>query len=269
MKNNIALVSIIVSTYNRPDMLRSVLLALGKQTSKNFEVIIADDGSDEQTKILIDSIKTKLDYNITHVWQPHDGFRAAAIRNKSVLVAKGEYLVFLDSDCIPLTSFITRHLELAQAGYFTSGNRVLLSQSFTKQILQDFIPIYQWNMWQWILAFCTKKINRFTSLFYLKTLYPRYKYCHKWQGAKTCNLAVWKQDFLVINGFDESYVGWGYEDSDLIVRLMHNKILRKDGRFAISVMHLWHPENCRDNALINYNKFQNLLKKDVTARPIF
>lgn len=244
-------------------MLRLVLLALAEQIVKNFEVIIADDGSDEKTKILIDSIKDKLGYQVTHVWQSHDGFRVAAIRNKSVLAAKGEYLIFLDGDCIPLISFVGRHQELAQTGYFVSGNRALLSQNFTNQILQDSIPVYQWSIWQWILAFCAKKINRFLSLIYIKESYPRYKYCYEWQGAKTCNLSMWKQDFLAINGFDESYVGWGYEDSDLVVRLIRSKILRKDGRFAISVLHLWHIDNCRDNEAINYNKFQNLLKKDL------
>lgn len=241
-------------------MLHQVLLSLNKQTSKNFEVIIADDGSDEQTKILIDSIKTQVDYPITYVWHPDDGYRLAMIRNKSAAVAKGEYIIFLDGDCIPLTSFIDRHQKLAQTGYFVAGNRVLLSQSFTKQVLQNSISIYQWTLWQWFWAFCTKKTNRFLSLMYLKNLYPRYKCCYKWQGARGCSLAMWKQDFLAINGFDESYVGWGYEDSDLVVRLMRNKILRKDGRFAITVLHLWHPENCRANESINYDKFQNLLK---------
>ena len=260
--NNITLVSIIVSTYNQPEMLRLVLYALAKQTVKNFEVIIADDGSDESTRELINTVKTQVNYQITHVWQVHDGFRAALIRNKSAALAKGEYLIFLDGDCVPPISFVGRHQELAQRGYLVAGNRALLSQSFTEQVIKRNIPICQWRLWQWLLAFCGKKVNRFLAMIYLKQLYPRYSCCHKWQGAKTCNLAIWRQDFIAVNGFDESYQGWGYEDSDLVVRLMRHGVLRKDGRFATAVLHLWHPENCRDNEVVNYNKLQKLLAEN-------
>lgn len=101
------------------------------------------------------------------------------IRNKSIAAAKGEYVIFLDGDCIPQISFINRHQELAEAGYFVAGNRILLSQKFTKQILKNSISVYEWTMWQWFLAFCVEKVNRFLSLIYFKKIYPRYRCCYK------------------------------------------------------------------------------------------
>ncbi|MEZ5787168.1 MAG: galactosyltransferase-related protein [Xanthobacteraceae bacterium] len=66
-----------------------------------------------------------------------------------------------------------------------------------------------------------------------------------WEGARSCNLAVWRSDLDRVDGFDAAFSGWGLEDSDLIVRLIHSGIRRKDGRFATGVLHLWHPESDR------------------------
>jgi predicted glycosyltransferase involved in capsule biosynthesis len=95
------------------------------------------------------------------------------------------------------------------------------------------------------------KINRFIPLLNIPLSLGRKAFPHRWQGAKTCNLAMWRQDFLAVNGFDESFVGWGFEDSDLVIRLMRNHILCKSGKFGLSVMHLWHPEASRNQELKN------------------
>ena len=253
--------SVIVSTFNRPEALDLILTALSHQTGKNFEVIIADDGSENETRELIDKVKDKVDFKITHIWQEHKEFRAAAIRNKAIVASSGEYLLFIDGDCVPNIDFINTHLNLAEKNYFVSGNRILLSKKFTDHVLKMHVPIYKWNILQWLQALFKGDINRILPLISLnKLLYPRYKLSHKWQGAKTCNLGVWKKDFLAVGGFDERYWGWGYEDSDLVVRLMHNKILRKDGRFTAPVFHLWHPLSSRTNESENYKRLEEIIK---------
>ena len=99
-------ISVVVTTFNRPDALHLVLAALTQQTLLPNEVIIADDGSTEETRQLIVQLKTTLNYPIKHVWQADEGFRAAKIRNQAVLQANYDYLIFLDGDCVPFPDFI-------------------------------------------------------------------------------------------------------------------------------------------------------------------
>jgi glycosyltransferase involved in cell wall biosynthesis len=252
------MISIIVSTYNRPDALRLVLLALADQEAKDFEVIVADDGSTDETRQVIELLKSKVDYRIEHVWQQDSGFRVATIRNKSVAVAKGDYLIFLDGDSVPRTSFVKQHQKLAEHEYFVVGNRILLFSEFTKKVLLQDIPVQRWNMWCWLRSFCSGWSNRFLPIFPLGNFYLRYLRRTKWQGVKTCNLGIWKEDFFAVNGFDESYSGWGYEDSDLAIRLIRNHVLRKDGHFAVPVFHLWHPEHSRNLEQVNYQKLEEI-----------
>lgn len=256
------MISIIVSTYNRPDALRLVLLALAEQDAKDFEVIVADDGSTDETKQITESVAAKVAYNVRHVWHQHNDFRAAMIRNKSVAASKGDYLIFLDGDSIPRTSFIRRHQDLAESNYFVVGNRVLLSAALTNDVLQKQLPLQRWSAWYWFKNFCCGNINRFFPVLSLGNFYLRHLHRAKWQGAKTCNLGVWKKDFFAVNGFDESYSGWGYEDSDLVIRLIRNKVLRKDGRFAVPIFHLWHLANSRNREQVNYQKLKEIESSD-------
>ena len=150
-------------------------------------------------------------------------------------------MIFLDGDSIPKTSFVKQHQKLAEKNYFVAGNRILLSSDFTNNVLQKQLPLQQWNTWCWFKGFCSG-INRFLPILSLEDGYWRYLRRTRWRGVKTCNLGMWKKDFFAVNGFDESYRGWGYEDSDLAIRLIRNQVLRKDGHFATSVFHLWRPE---------------------------
>lgn len=237
--------SIIITTYNRPDTLAIVLDALSVQTNLNFEVIIADDGSTDDTKELINKIEKNFPVPLHHVWQIDEGFQAAKIRNKAVAKANTNYLIFLDGDCVPLPSFVARHSNLAKQKSFVVGNRVLLTEHFTQQTLQTNLAIYTWTFFRWLVASLQNKCNRILPLVYLPLGSLRDLRAEKWRGAKTCNLAMWRDDFIAVNGFDEAYQGWGYEDSDLVIRLLNHGAKRREGRFAVPVIHLWHPENDR------------------------
>lgn len=128
-----ASVSAIVTTYNRPDALREVLHGLVRQTRLPNQVLIADDGSGPETRLLVENFAQQAPFSIQHVWQADEGFRAAAIRNRAIEQASGEYLVFLDGDCIPSLQFIADHLKVARPGCWVQGKRVLVSESATAQ----------------------------------------------------------------------------------------------------------------------------------------
>jgi len=120
------LISVIVTTYNREDALDAVLRSLARQDDSGFEVIIADDGSGEATAKLVDVWKAKFSRRLDHVWHADRGFRAAEIRNRAILAARGAYCIFIDGDCIVRSDFIATHRRLAVPGWFVTGNRILL-----------------------------------------------------------------------------------------------------------------------------------------------
>lgn len=253
--------SLILTTYNWVEALDLVLSSLAEQTTKDFEVIVADDGSTEETGLLIQKWQKKCPVPLIHCWHEDEGFRAAAIRNRAVSMAKGSHLIFLDGDCVVLPSFVKKHQMLAQQGWFVSGSRVLGAQEWTTQILKDQTPVFLWPIKQWKKAYQDRKINRWFSLLSLPLGFLRYCQPYRWKGAKTCNLALWKADFVAVNGFDEQFQGWGFEDSDLVIRLQNNKILHKQGRYAISVIHLWHKEQLKEVTGKNWDRLLETQKR--------
>ncbi len=255
-------VSIIIATYNRPDALRLVLLALDAQCDKNFEVVVGDDGSGAETTALIQQLQQQVTYDIKHVWQPDTGFRLAAIRNKAVAQASGNYLIFLDDDCPMPRWFVANHRKLAETGHYVVGNRILLAQPYTAAVTTQQTPIWTFSHWQWFLHRWRGHCNRFLPVLTLPLGVLRKLHPNKWRGLRGCNLALWKQDLLNVNGFNECFVGWGYEDSDFIIRLMRTGVKRKEGRFSVPVFHLWHKENDRSNERRNFQALQSILQAD-------
>lgn len=246
-------IAVIVLTYNWEKALELVLNALNKQTDQLFEIIVADDGSTEKTKACVLKWQIQSNIPIHHIWQPDDGFRAAAARNAASIATKADYIVYLDGDCIPAKNFVAKHRILAQPGYFVTGNRILLSKNFTTQLLQssDTFPV---KMSQWLTYYFQKKINRILPIIplpipsFLRLLHPK-----SLRSAKSCNLGIWKKDLLAVNGWNERFKGWGYEDSDLLIRLIRHGVYRKSGRFATTVMHCWHPENDQSRKAYNHS----------------
>jgi len=252
--SQVGLISIIITTYDRPDALIAVLNALTAQTDKKFEIIIADDGSTMNTLEAVYSLQWP--FSLRHVWQPDDGFRAASIRNKAVTQARGDYLIFLDGDCVPLPSFVATHRMLAEKKWLVVGNRILLSELFTKCALTQQFPLHLQDYQFWREAKKAGKCNRTLPFLHLPLGPLRKLRRKKWRGAMTCNLAVWRCDFDAVNGFDINFSGWGYEDSDLVVRMLARGVRVKSGRFAAPVLHLWHKENDRQKSDDNWARLQ-------------
>lgn len=252
-------VSVIVTTYNRPEALHLVLLSLNQQTQLPDQVIIADDGSSNATRLLIEQLQDQLYYPLKHVWQKDEGFQAAKIRNKAVFQADHNYLIFLDGDCVPFSDFIEKHCLLAEPNWFVSGHRILLEKKFTFEILKEGLFIYKYSSLKWLWLFFLQHSNRIFPLLRIQLNGLRKLQPKRWQGVKSCNLGLWKKDFLMINGFDESFKGWGYEDSDLVIRLVRAGIYRKSGKYFIPVIHLWHQQSNRQQEQINLNLLKQII----------
>ena len=256
------LISIIVTTYNREDALDAVVRSLARQQDVNFEVIVADDGSDETTARLIDTWKPRFGRRLDHVWHADLGFRAAEIRNRAILAARGAYCVFLDGDCIPRSDFVASHRRLAEPGWFVTGNRVLLSGGLTSDVLREKLTPEEWSLARWVSERRLGRINRLSALLHLPLGPLRRVRQRVWRGARSCNLAIWRSDLDRVDGFDADYNGWGKEDSDIIVRLLHAGVRRKDGTFATGVLHLWHKDADRSQLLENERKLAGVTAGD-------
>jgi glycosyltransferase involved in cell wall biosynthesis len=268
MTDAILTVSIIVTTYERPDALDRVLDSLSRLDTKPAEVLIADDGSKASTAECIRRWQEKFPCPLVHVWQADEGFRAAAARNRAVAQASGDYLVFLDGDCLVFADFARQHMSLAEPGKFVVGNRVLLNPELTLATLAGVERPTGWSARAWIGARLSGRVNRVIPLLRLPAdARWRHRRPGEWRGARTCNLALWRKDFMAVNGFDETYQGWGHEDADLVARLIRHGVRRKDGHFAVPVLHLWHRENPRGTEAENFARLQQVLRgeRDVVA----
>jgi glycosyltransferase involved in cell wall biosynthesis len=244
-------ISLVISTYNRPDALAAVVEGCFAQSDRHFEIIIADDGSSATTQQCVEALKARSPVPMQHIWQADDGFRLAAARNRGTLAARGEYLVFLDGDCIPQRDFIAQHRKLAQRGYMVTGSRVLLSEAFTARVLSEHIDLPGASGLQKFGYRLQGHMNKVLQLLLRLPDIGRAKHRFSWRRIKGCNLGMWRSDLDTINGFDESFKGWGHEDSDLVVRMFNAGVMRKDGAFATEVFHLWHREAKRDQATSN------------------
>ncbi len=238
-------VSMIVSTYNRPAALDLCLQSIARQTILPDEVVIGDDGSTEETRKLIQSFQEKFPVPIIHVWQEDEGFRLAMCRNKSVAACSKDYIIEIDGDLILEKRFIEDHLRFARKGFFLKGGRVNLTQKYTDHLC-DTCRLPDIN-------FFTPGVRRRSNTIHSSLLSnyfaPRYKK-DKVVGLG-CNMSFWKEDFILINGYDEFYEGWGGEDYDLALRLGNGGINRLYLKFSGIAYHLWH----RDKFM--YNKSKN------------
>jgi glycosyltransferase involved in cell wall biosynthesis len=239
------LISVIVTTYEREDALGAVLRSLARQGDRNFEVVVADDGSGPATAAMVAQWQPRLGVPLRHVWHEHDGFRAGQIRNQAMLACRGGYLVFLDGDCIARPDFIAAHRRLAEPGWFVSGNRALLARALTEAVLREDLEPEWWDYRRWLTLRLGGAVNRVTPMLRLPLGRLRKLRAKTWRGARSCNLGAWRCDLDRVGGFDAAYNGWGREDSDLVVRLVRSGVRRKDGEFATGVLHLWHPKASR------------------------
>ena len=255
------MISILLATYNWPQALKLCLESLATQTDTDFEIIIADDGSTQETKNLIERTKQTHPISIKHLWQEDQGFRKTAILNQAINAAHGDYLVFLDGDCIVQPDFVARHRALSQQGYLVTGSRVILNESLTAQLLTW--PSWNFNSFnEKLLSYrLSGGINKYWPL-KIKLGNGSWRDYQKfiWRRIKGCNMACWKADAEAINGFDESMTGWGHEDADFVFRLQRHHIKRKSGSWSTEVLHLFHKIHDQTNAAENARRVRAMIQ---------
>ena len=248
--------SLIITTYNWPESLELVLRSIECQTIMPGEVIIADDGSTSETKVLVSRFQQDSKLNIIYSWQEDKGFRAAKSRNKAIIKSNADYIVLIDGDTILHPKFIEDHVSNAKSGYFVQGSRVLLTQKMTSRVLDQQKINFSF--------FSIGLLNRQNAFYssYISSLMTRDK--NFLGGIKSCNMAFFKEDCINVNGFNNDFEGWGREDSEFAVRLFNNGIRRKSLHFNAIQYHLSHQDN--KNTLISRNDeiLQNALYKRIS-----
>ncbi|KGQ33477.1 glycosyl transferase [Gallibacterium genomosp. 2] len=256
--------SLIITTYNRPDALEAVLNSVLQQKVLPMEVLVADDGSRQETAQLISRYQQMFPIPLIHCWQADRGFRAAESRNRAISQAKGEYIIIIDGDMVLHPLFIQDHISYAKRGVLVQGGRVVLPLEKTKQILQkpQVYPRIRWYQ-QGIE-------NRIEKRFSACHLYWINRFIHKekknyFKGIRSCNMAFFREDALKINGFNNDFVGWGREDSEFVARFYNAGMKRKDIRFAAIAYHLWHNEEARDALPQN----DQLLEKTIQQKIVY
>jgi len=244
--------ALLISTYNWPQALELIFKSIFEQTEMPDEVLIADDGSTEETKKLIDNFIRKSTFKVIHVWQEDKGFRKAIILNKAVAKSSCDYIIQIDGDCIMHPKFIADHKENAQKNVYLYGTRATI----TKEALPGIF-----NEKKTKFNFFSKNLKKKSRTIHNKLLSKMYKphegFSSNFRG---CNVSFWREDFIAINGYNESFEGWGREDSDLVIRLGNKGVLAKRLRYVGIVYHIYHTENPRDqlkeNDLIQHKSIQ-------------
>lgn len=230
--------ALLISTYNWPSALELVLKSLREQTSLPDEVLIADDGSTDETKQLIESFSAKSPIKVVHVWHEDKGFRKAVILNKAVAKSSSDYIIQIDGDCIMHPEFIADHKRNVQPNTYLYGTRATITKEALPRIFDEKQTKYHY------FSKDLKKRSRTLHSSLLSALYrPHKEFSSNFRG---CNVSFWRQDFIDINGYNENFEGWGREDSDLVIRLGNNGVLARRLRYVAIVYHIYHPENPRD-----------------------
>ncbi|MBC7916351.1 MAG: glycosyltransferase family 2 protein [Rhodoferax sp.] len=239
------LISVVITTYNRSDALAAVLQGLSLQDDRGFEVVIADDGSGPEHVQAAHAAALLSGLNTAHVWHPDVGFTASKVRNRGVSIASGDYIVLMDGDCVPEVDFIRRHRQLQEHQCFVNGSRVMLSPELTEAVVHRHTTIFGRGAVFWLGQRLRGHASKLTGLLRLPDMPMRKHKRFVWRGIRSCNMGVWRTDYEAVNGFDESFTGWGHEDADFVLRLHHAGLIRKNGFCATEVFHLWHKESSR------------------------
>ncbi len=248
-------ISLLIATYERPDALRQVLLSVVRQTVPPDEVIIGDDGSGPRTADVIAEF-TRNGLPVTHAWLPHDGFRLARMRNHSVAHSTGDYLIITDDDVVLHPRFVEDHRWAARPGYFVQGTRALLKEMATDDFTESG------KAWPSLFAHdIGNRKNLFRSRL-LSSLFSRT--ATGLRGIRTANFALWREDFIRVNGFNEEFVGWGREDSEFVTRLFNAGVQRKNLKFAALGCHLYHPPRSREGLVDNEATLATTIDKGAT-----
>ncbi len=247
--------TLIITTYNWKEALKAVLESVKRQTALPDEVIVADDGSRDDTKAMLDQLLTTFPVPLIHSWQEDNGFRAAMSRNRAITKASGNYLIIIDGDMVLSPTFIESHKRVAKPNWFVQGGRVLTDEACSKAIMEKgLVPsIFSKGI--------RNRKNCITNVL-LSKWFSRKR--NNANSTRSCNMAFWKKDALEVNGFNQDFVGWGREDSEFVHRLLNANKSRLYLKFAGVGYHLYHAENSRVALPENDAILDNTIKNKLT-----
>lgn len=248
-------VSLIISTYNWPRALHLCLESVMRQSVLPTEILIADDGSQMQTRNVIMHFAALSPVPVKHIWHEDDGFRLSVIRNKAIAASQGEYIIQIDGDVILQRSFIFDHLVSAKKGVFVAGSRGIITQMLTEKVLSGEITS---------LSPFLRGIKNSNNAIRIPIISRLIKTMQPDKPVRGCNMAFWREDLIRVNGYDENIVGWGSEDNDIANRLRNAGVSKHMLKFRGIVFHLHHTLAKRDRSAENRRiRQQNSLERRV------
>jgi glycosyltransferase involved in cell wall biosynthesis len=239
--------TLVLATYEMPRHLKMVCESLLRQTTKDFEVLICDDGSGSETKKVIQEFQNRAkahsNLKVEHLWQENRGFRKSKILNQAIRASRGKVLIFLDGDCVPHRAFIQDHIDWARPGYFLAGRRVELGKDLSATLTEKDVSngVFDYPSWKLFRSIFRGDSEHPQRTFRVKN--PLLRWVLKMDRVsdlKGCNYSVYRTDMLAINGYDETYEGYGREDTDVEVRLMNLGLKRRSVKGLALQFHVWH-----------------------------
>ncbi|MFI3277138.1 glycosyltransferase family 2 protein [Vibrio sp.] len=247
--------TLIITTYNWKEALKAVLESVKRQTSLPDEVIIADDGSKEDTKDLIEQFQTNFPIPLIHSWHEDNGFQLSMSRNRAIAKATGDYLIMVDGDMVLSETFIESHKRVAKPNWFVQGGRVLTDENCSHEIMNNgMIP-----------SVLSKGIRNRKNCITNSLLSKLFSYeRNNDKATRGCNMAFWKQDVVSVNGFNQDFVGWGREDSEFVHRMLNAEHYRLYLKFSGVGYHLYHVENSRGSLPENDAILENTIEQKLT-----
>lgn len=230
-------VTVVVTTYNNPGYLSKVLAGLFSQKRAPDELVIADDGSGKETARTIKNLTAIAPFPLLHMWHEHKGFRVAKIRNAAIKQSSGDYIILLDGDCVVGSNFVSDHLLLAERGCFIQGKRVHVNKKAVAEFSHKDAGSFP-ALSKMVLKGKISNIHhilRLPAIFSIKN--------KSLKGIKACNMSFYSDDIMAVNGFNEDFVEWGNEDSELACRFFKYGLSKKVHAFKAICFHLWHTTN--------------------------
>ncbi|MGL4956341.1 MAG: glycosyltransferase [Bacteroidales bacterium] len=242
------MISVIVTIYKQLDCLNLVLQGLEMQSFKDFELIIAEDDNSPDSILFLKKAIKHYNYPIYHVSQKDQGFRKSKILNRALSIARGEKIVFLDGDCRPHKHFLKEHNRAINNNVFCCGRRAKLNMRLSNHLKQTG-TISQLNLISLVLNSIEGTWKR--------TIYKFPSLSNKSIGIMGCNWSTTKKNLVEINGFDEDYENYGYEDCDINWRLLRINLIPISVKERAITYHLYHKEDGENG---NYNRFSEKQK---------
>lgn len=244
--------TLIISTYNWERALSLCLESVARQQRMPDEVLIADDGSREPTRLLVENIASTFPVPLRHIWHEDLGFRLSAIRNRAMAAAEGDYLIQIDGDLILHPQFIEDHISAAERGFFVVGSRVVLGEKISAGLLDGSVSPQELG------TFSPDLRNRSNSV--RCRMLSRLFRLRRGHGARGCNMAFWRDDVKMVNGYDEMMTGWGHEDSEFAERLRNAGIRQHSLKFGGIAYHLHHGQSSREHENVNLDILRNTVE---------